>query len=121
MDAASNALDALEPMFKVVRDLAKAYSNASPEMKKLITYAILGATAFSPLMTAIGKTTSNVGRLVGWIGKLSGAMKGAKAAEGLATAVGGLGANSATAAASVGLLGNPVTWGSSSAVLRLSE
>ncbi|HFE9345710.1 TPA: phage tail tape measure protein [Streptococcus agalactiae] len=56
MDAASNALDALEPMFKVVRDLAKA-------------------------------------------------------AEGLATAVGGLGANSATAAASVGLLGNPVTWG----------
>ncbi|OCM85550.1 phage tail tape measure protein [Streptococcus agalactiae] len=111
MDAASNALDALEPMFKVVRDLAKAYSNASPEMKKLITYAILGATAFSPLMTAIGKTTSNVGRLVGWIGKLSGATKGAKAAEGLATAVGGLGANSATAAASVGLLGNPVTWG----------
>ncbi|EAO61545.1 putative phage-related tail protein, partial [Streptococcus agalactiae 18RS21] len=62
-------------------------------------------------MTALGKTLSNVGRLVGWIGKLSGEMKGAKAAEGLATAVGGLGANSATAAASVGLLGNPVTWG----------
>ncbi|HEL0668854.1 TPA: phage tail tape measure protein [Streptococcus equi subsp. zooepidemicus] len=104
MEAASNALDALEPMFKTIANLAKAYSNANPETKKFIAYLIAGTAAASPFLRIIGKTSSGVGTLVGWLGKLSGARKGAAALKTLESATAATGDASTATSTSIGLL-----------------
>ncbi|WAI93950.1 phage tail tape measure protein [Streptococcus dysgalactiae] len=115
MEAASNALDALEPMFKTIGNIAKAYSNANPETKRFIAYLIAGTAAASPFLRIIGKTSSGVGKLVEWIGKLAGARKGAAALKALESAVEASGAAAGGASTKFGgltstisLLSNPI-------------
>ena len=65
MDAVSGALDALEPVFKVLGNIAKAFS----EMPKGTQRAIIGVTAFvaalGPLLVGIGNIITAIGSIAG--------------------------------------------------------
>nr|WP_241964673.1 phage tail tape measure protein [Streptococcus chenjunshii] len=111
MQAASDALDAMKPLFKTIENMAKAYSNASPEMKRFIAYMVAGTAAASPLLKILGSTTSGVGKLMNGVGKLAGGLKGLMAVKDLAPAMGAVTTEATGLTSAVGLLGNPVTWG----------
>lgn len=65
MDALTDALDALQPVLNVLSDLAKSFSNASPEMKRFIMSIITIVAVLGPVLIIIGKIATAIGAIIG--------------------------------------------------------
>lgn len=88
MDALSSALDALEPLFKVLTNLAKSFSQASPMMQKFIIGIIAIVAAAGPLLMIIGTIATAVSGIIGLISAVAGVLGvGTAAAAGIVAIV----------------------------------
>lgn len=63
VDALRSGLEASKPLIKGLSELAKAFSNASPEKQKMIVGLIAATTAAGPLLNITGKLTTATGKL----------------------------------------------------------
>ncbi|CAM3291404.1 phage tail tape measure protein [Vagococcus fessus] len=71
VDAMKDGIEAAEPMIKVGADIAKSFSNASPETQQMIIKMGLLAGAVGPVSSISGKFISILGGGIGTIGKFS--------------------------------------------------
>lgn len=76
MDALSKMLDALKPLFQMLTDMAKAFSNADPMVQKIIMSIVALVAAIGPLLIFIGKIASAIGAITALFGT-GGALAGA--------------------------------------------
>lgn len=74
MEAMSSALDALDPVLKVVADLAKKFSEASPETQNFALAIVAIVAAIGPLLSIIGTLMTVFGPIVTAIGATGAAV-----------------------------------------------
>ncbi|WP_314068435.1 phage tail tape measure protein [uncultured Vagococcus sp.] len=71
MDALSNVLDILQPVLKVVADLAQRFSDADPKTQKFIMTLGLIAMAMGPIISTIGSVLMVMSALAPVIGAIA--------------------------------------------------
>lgn len=92
------------PLLEKANQFIEWLDKAPPGIQKLITYGGLALALAYPTLNMLGNITTAGGSLFKVLGKISGSI----AAK---TAIAGIGETAGTAAGTVGLLGNPMTWG----------
>ncbi len=99
LDALSKVMEALEPTIERIADLAKKFSEASPETQKMVIKVIALTAALGPVLTVAGKFVS----IIGSITKAVAVAKPAMAV--MATGASGVGTAAGAAAGAGGLAG----------------
>lgn len=111
LDAFSAIVDQARPTIESIGNLAQEFANLDKDTQKFYINLALGIAAISPVSKIIGSTFGTVKDLTNGIGNLSKFLANLGAEKAGALAVQELGTNAATAASSVSVLGNPITWG----------
>ncbi|GGC84250.1 phage tail tape measure protein [Enterococcus wangshanyuanii] len=65
MDALSDMLDALKPLFEMLTKVAEAFSNADPMVQKIIMSVVALVAAIGPLLIFFGKIATSIGAIAG--------------------------------------------------------
>ncbi|HFI0329902.1 TPA: phage tail tape measure protein [Streptococcus suis] len=104
-------LPIIVPLVEDIADLASKFAELPEPVQKNILYLGLFLGAISPVSGAISKTTGLLGGLSGGFGKVLSAMGEIGAEKRAATALESVATSAGGASASIGLLGNPATWG----------
>ena len=99
LDALSKVMEALEPTLERIADLAKKFSEASPETQKMVIKVIALTAALGPVLTVAGKFVSIIGSITKAVAVAEPAMAV------MATGASGVGTAAGAAAGAGGLAG----------------